>query len=71
MVLRTVFFQFLSETASMYKVDQLYHKESERGIHYDDPKLLIGSGPSSFWKDVILPSLVIGGNFERGEMFKV
>jgi dTDP-4-dehydrorhamnose 3,5-epimerase len=35
-------FSVLSETASvMYKVDQLYHKESERGIHYDDPTLAI------------------------------
>jgi dTDP-4-dehydrorhamnose 3,5-epimerase len=35
-------FSVLSETASvMYKVDQLYHKESERGIRYDDPKLAI------------------------------
>lgn len=33
-------FSVLSETASvMYKVDQLYHKESERGIRYDDPTL--------------------------------
>ncbi|MDI5887439.1 dTDP-4-dehydrorhamnose 3,5-epimerase [Flavobacterium yafengii] len=35
-------FSVLSETASvMYKVDQLYHKESERGIRYDDPALAI------------------------------
>jgi len=35
-------FSVLSETATvMYKVDQLYHKESERGIHYDDPSLAI------------------------------
>jgi dTDP-4-dehydrorhamnose 3,5-epimerase len=33
-------FSVLSETASvLYKVDQLYHKESERGIRYDDPTL--------------------------------
>ena len=25
----------------MYKVDQLYHKDSERGIRYDDPTLAI------------------------------
>ena len=55
-------FSVLSEKASvMYKVDQLYHKESERGIRYDDPTLAID------WqvrtnevivseKDVILPS---------------
>jgi len=55
-------FSVLSETASvMYKVDQLYHKESERGIRYDDPTLAID------WKldlnevivsdkDIILPS---------------
>lgn len=55
-------FSVLSETASvMYKVDQLYHKESERGIRYDDPTLAID------WqldvkeiivseKDLILPS---------------
>lgn len=35
-------FSVLSETASViYKVDQLYNKESERGIRYDDPKLAI------------------------------
>jgi len=35
-------FSVLSETASvMYKVDQAYHKESERGIRYDDPTLNI------------------------------
>jgi dTDP-4-dehydrorhamnose 3,5-epimerase len=35
-------FSVLSETASvMYKVDQLYHKESERGIRFDDPTLAI------------------------------
>jgi dTDP-4-dehydrorhamnose 3,5-epimerase len=35
-------FSVLSETASvMYKVDQLYHKESERGIRYDDATLNI------------------------------
>ena len=55
-------FSVLSETASvLYKVDQLYHKESERGIRYDDPTLAID------WqldlnevivsdKDIILPS---------------
>jgi dTDP-4-dehydrorhamnose 3,5-epimerase len=32
----------LSATASViYKVDQVYHKESERGIRYDDPTLAI------------------------------
>ena len=35
-------FSVLSETASvLYKVDQVYHKESERGISYDDPTLAI------------------------------
>lgn len=35
-------FSVLSETASvMYKVDQIYHKDSERGIRYDDPTLNI------------------------------
>jgi dTDP-4-dehydrorhamnose 3,5-epimerase len=35
-------FSVLSETASvLYKVDQLYNKESERGIRYDDPTLAI------------------------------
>lgn len=35
-------FSVLSETASvMYKVDQLYHKDSERGIRYDDATLAI------------------------------
>jgi dTDP-4-dehydrorhamnose 3,5-epimerase len=35
-------FSVLSETASvMYKVDQVYHKDSERGIRYDDATLNI------------------------------
>lgn len=35
-------FSVLSETASvLYKVDQVYHKDSERGIRYDDPALNI------------------------------
>jgi dTDP-4-dehydrorhamnose 3,5-epimerase len=35
-------FSVLSETASvMYKVDQVFNKESERGIRYDDPALAI------------------------------
>jgi dTDP-4-dehydrorhamnose 3,5-epimerase len=35
-------FSVLSETTSvLYKVDQVYHKESERGIRYDDATLNI------------------------------
>jgi dTDP-4-dehydrorhamnose 3,5-epimerase len=35
-------FSVLSETASvLYKVDQVYHKESERGVKYDDATLAI------------------------------
>jgi dTDP-4-dehydrorhamnose 3,5-epimerase len=35
-------FSVLSETASvLYKVDQMYHQASERGIHFDDPTLAI------------------------------
>jgi dTDP-4-dehydrorhamnose 3,5-epimerase len=35
-------FAVLSATASViYKVDQVYNKESERGIRYDDPTLAI------------------------------
>lgn len=35
-------FSVLSATASvLYKVDQVYHKESERGIRYDDATLAI------------------------------
>jgi dTDP-4-dehydrorhamnose 3,5-epimerase len=55
-------FSVLSETASiMYKVDQLYHKDSERGIRYDDPTLNIdwrveASQAIVSEKDVILPS---------------
>jgi dTDP-4-dehydrorhamnose 3,5-epimerase len=55
-------FSVLSETASvMYKVDQLYHKESERGIRYDDPILAIDWQLDSkevivSEKDLILPS---------------
>jgi dTDP-4-dehydrorhamnose 3,5-epimerase len=55
-------FSVLSETASvMYKVDQLYHKGSERGIRYDDPTLAIDwqLDPKEIIvseKDLILPS---------------
>lgn len=55
-------FSVLTETASvMYKVDQLYHKESERGIRYDDPILAIDwqVNPDEVKvseKDIILPS---------------
>jgi dTDP-4-dehydrorhamnose 3,5-epimerase len=55
-------FSVLSETASvLYKVDQLYHKESERGIRYDDPILAIDwqLEPNEIIvseKDLILPS---------------
>jgi len=55
-------FSVLSETASvMYKVDQLYDKESERGIRYDDPTLAIDwqINPKEVIvseKDLVLPS---------------
>ncbi len=55
-------FSVLSETASvLYKVDQVYHKESERGIRYDDPTLAIDWQLASdeilvSEKDLILPS---------------
>jgi dTDP-4-dehydrorhamnose 3,5-epimerase len=55
-------FSVLSETASvLYKVDQLYHKESERGIRYDDPVLAIDWQLNSEEvivsdKDLILPN---------------
>ena len=55
-------FSVLSKTASvLYKVDQLYHKESERGIRYDDPILAIDwqLEPNEIIvseKDLILPS---------------
>jgi len=55
-------FSVLSETASvMYKVDQKYHQESERGIRYDDPTLAIDwqVEPNEVIiseKDLILPS---------------
>lgn len=55
-------FSVLSETASvLYKVDQVYHKESERGIIYDDPTLAIDWQVRSEEvivsdKDLILPS---------------
>jgi dTDP-4-dehydrorhamnose 3,5-epimerase len=55
-------FSVLSETASvMYKVDQLYHKESERGIRFDDSTLAIDWQLDSkevivSEKDLILPS---------------
>lgn len=54
-------FSVLSETAVvMYKVDQLYHKESERGIRYDDTTLAIDwrLSPEEIIvsdKDLILP----------------
>lgn len=45
-------FSVLSETASiLYKVDQVYHSLSERGIRYDDPVLGID------WK--VLPQEII------------
>ena len=55
-------FSVLSETASvLYKVDQVYHKDSERGIRYDDPALGIDWKLSSEEilvsdKDLILPN---------------
>jgi dTDP-4-dehydrorhamnose 3,5-epimerase len=55
-------FSVLSETASvLYKVDQLYNKESERGIRYDDATLKIDwqVAPEEAIvseKDLILPS---------------
>ncbi|MFV5702392.1 dTDP-4-dehydrorhamnose 3,5-epimerase [Flavobacterium sp. XS2P12] len=55
-------FSVLSETASvLYKVDQLYHKESERGVRYDDPTLAIDwqLDPKEIIvseKDLILPT---------------
>ena len=55
-------FSVLSETASvLYKVDQLYHKESEREIRYDDPTLAIDwqLRPEEVIvseKDLVLPS---------------
>lgn len=54
-------FSVLSETASvMYKVDQLYDKDSERGIRYDDVTLGIDWQVNSkkvivSEKDLILP----------------
>jgi dTDP-4-dehydrorhamnose 3,5-epimerase len=55
-------FSVLSATASvLYKVDQVYHKDSERGIRFDDPTLNIDWQLSSeeiivSEKDLILPS---------------
>jgi dTDP-4-dehydrorhamnose 3,5-epimerase len=55
-------FSVLSETASvLYKVDQVYHKDSERGIRYDDATLNIDwqVAPEEVIvseKDLILPS---------------
>ena len=55
-------FSVLSETASvLYKVDQVYHKESERGIRYDDPTLAIDwqLSPEEIIvseKDLVLPN---------------
>ncbi len=55
-------FSVLSETASvLYKVDQVYHKESERGIRFDDPTLAIDWQLNSnevivSEKDLLLPS---------------
>lgn len=57
-------FSVLSDTASvMYKVDQLYHKDSERGIRYDDPTLAIDwqVNPADVIvseKDLILPGFM-------------
>ncbi|MFV8378244.1 dTDP-4-dehydrorhamnose 3,5-epimerase [Flavobacterium sp. LB3R33] len=55
-------FSVLSETASvLYKVDQSYNKDSERGIRYDDPTLSIDWQVNSedaivSEKDLMLPS---------------
>jgi dTDP-4-dehydrorhamnose 3,5-epimerase len=55
-------FSVLSETASvLYKVDQVYHKDSERGIRYDDPTFAIDwqLNPEEIIvseKDLILPN---------------
>jgi dTDP-4-dehydrorhamnose 3,5-epimerase len=55
-------FSVLSETASViYKVDQFYHKDSERGIRYDDATLNIDWQVKADEvivsdKDLILPS---------------
>ncbi|MFA9192776.1 dTDP-4-dehydrorhamnose 3,5-epimerase [Flavobacterium sp. FBOR7N2.3] len=55
-------FSVLSETASvLYKVDQVYHKDSERGIRYNDPVLNIDWKVEAdevivSEKDLILPS---------------
>ncbi len=57
-------FSVLSESASvLYKVDQPYNKESERGIRYDDPVLNIDwKVPSDevivSEKDLVLPFFV-------------
>lgn len=57
-------FSVLSETASvLYKVDQLYNKESERGIRYNDPTLAIDwqLSPEEVIvseKDLVLPGLM-------------
>lgn len=54
-------FSVLSATASvLYKVDQIYHKESERGIRFDDPTLVIDWRVNSdevivSEKDLVLP----------------
>jgi len=54
-------FSVLSETASvMYKVDQVYNKESERGIRYDDETLDVDWGMDLAdaivsEKDLVLP----------------
>ncbi|TDE04557.1 dTDP-4-dehydrorhamnose 3,5-epimerase [Flavobacterium hiemivividum] len=54
-------FSVLSETASvLYKVDQVYNKDSERGIRYDDATLAIDwqINPSEVIvseKDLVLP----------------
>jgi dTDP-4-dehydrorhamnose 3,5-epimerase len=54
-------FSVLSDTASvLYKVDQVYHKDSERGIRYDDATLNIdwqveASEVIVSEKDLVLP----------------
>lgn len=56
-------FSVLSDTAMVsYKVDEAYHKESQRGIRYDDPTLAIDwkvkiSDAIVSEKDVILGTL--------------
>jgi len=61
-------FSVLSETAIVhYKCDNLYHPQSERGIHFNDPMLAI-DWQIPLDKAVVSPKDKMWPNFDQAEM---